>query len=43
MSPGAAGATITLNQCARARCVAAYWLERLGRFTSSQRDAVCAE
>lgn len=43
MSAGAAGGTVTPNQCARARCVAAYWLHRMGRFSSGERDAVCAE
>jgi hypothetical protein len=41
MSPAAAGPAITPSQCARARCVAAYWLERFGRFSTSQRAAVC--
>lgn len=34
---------ITPSQCARARCMAASWLEAFGRLSATERDAVCSE
>ncbi len=43
MQSSAALTGFTPGQCARARCIAARWLEQFGRFSTAEREAVCAK